>query len=179
MQKKKHTIPRGQINHARGKRATSHLALAHSTPPRNPYIRGGNPKTRGRSPNFQNAEKLHAFWYSWDLSFFLSFFDIFQPRAPLERPLTTHERGRRTPTATTRIAFRLAWCPSWCIFRLCGRLWVGLFPSSHPLATSFKLPGEKWHHTGRFVVLHHWRSAGTVLVWHKCASMIPSIPHCC
>ena len=112
-------------------------------PPRNPYIRGGNPKTRGRSPNFQNTEKLHAFWYSWDLSFFLSFFDIFQPRAPLERPLTTHERGRRTPTATTRIAFRLAWCPSWCIFRRCERLWVGLFPLSHPLATSFKLPGEK------------------------------------
>ena len=32
----------------------------HPPPPRNPYIRGGNPKTRGRSPNFQNTEKLHA-----------------------------------------------------------------------------------------------------------------------
>ena len=194
------------------------MALAHSTPPHNPYIRGGNPKTRGRSPNFQNTEKLHASYLALAHStsplpaspilgvatlkhgggalifktpknfmhfgtlgtyIFFSFFDIFQPRAPLERPLTTHERGRRTPTATTRIAFRLAWCPSWCIFRRCGRLWVGLFPLSHPLATSFKLPGGEQHNTGSMVVLHRCRSIAAVSVWHQYAAGIPSIPHFC
>ena len=44
--RKGNTISRDQINHARGKRATPHLALAHSTPPpppRNPYMKGWQP----------------------------------------------------------------------------------------------------------------------------------------
>ena len=96
MQKKKHTIPRGQIDHARGKRATSHLALAHSTPPlpATPILGVATLKHGGGALIFKTPKNFMHFGTLGTYHFFSRFLTFFNPGPHWSvRSLLTREVG--------------------------------------------------------------------------------------